>query len=153
MAIGHTICASFFLDLLQGVHDFRVDVFKMAFFEDDADLGPDTTAYSATNECSGTAYPAGGFEITVPAGFPKLNDVAQGVAIGRIALVDFDNLDLKGLHITTRGALVYNSSKSNKAVLVRNFGQAITLTGNRMIVAWPQPDVFSAIIKLSGIVE
>ena len=65
MAITAGMCNSFKLELLQAVHDFDNDVFKAALFTEDATLSPSTTAYSATNEASGSGYTAGGATATV----------------------------------------------------------------------------------------
>ncbi len=150
--ITHTLCASFLLELLKGTHDFVNDTFKLALYEDTASLGPDTTAYTATGECSGTGYTAGGFTLAVASGFPKLNEVADGGTPGRIALLDFDNIS-PTVTINARAALLYNSTKSNKAILVRDFGRTVSKTAETLTITWPQPDVSKAIIKLGGIVE
>lgn len=67
-----TIVKQFPLDLLTGKHDFSSDTFKVALYESAAALDEDTTAYSATNEVSGTAYTAGGATATVSTGYPQL---------------------------------------------------------------------------------
>jgi len=54
MAITQAMCTSFKVDLLDGEHDFGVDTFKIALYTSSATLDATTTAYSVTNETSGT---------------------------------------------------------------------------------------------------
>jgi hypothetical protein len=65
MAITQAMCTSFKVDLLDGEHDFGADTFKIALYTSSATLDATTTAYSATNETSGTGYTAGGNTLTV----------------------------------------------------------------------------------------
>ena len=63
MAITQAMCTSFKKELLTGTHNFTNssgDTFKLALFTSSATLGASTTAYSTTNEASGTGYTAGG---------------------------------------------------------------------------------------------
>jgi len=61
MAITTSLCSSFKQELLVATHNFTAstgDVFKLALYTSSATLGASTTAYSATNEASGTGYTA-----------------------------------------------------------------------------------------------
>jgi len=63
MAITSTLTTSFKTELLTGTHDFTNstgDSFKLALYTSAATLGATTTAYTVTNEASGTNYTAGG---------------------------------------------------------------------------------------------
>ena len=60
MAITQALCNSFKQELLQGLHDLDGHTLKMALFTSSATLDATTTAYSTTNESSGTGYTAGG---------------------------------------------------------------------------------------------
>jgi len=154
MAAKHTLCASFLLELFKGTHDFSSNTFKMALYTESATINVDTTAYTATGECTGTGYTAGGFTLTKATGFPKLNDdVVPGVGIGRIALMTFNNLSITNLTALPRYALIYNASKSNKAVLIRDFGAVLPLVNDNLTVQFPTPSVFDCILKLNGILE
>ena len=67
MAITSAICTSFKQELLVGTHNFTAssgNTFKLALYTSSATLGAGTTAYSATNEVSGTNYTAGGNALT-----------------------------------------------------------------------------------------
>ena len=112
MAITQALCTSFKTEILGGTHDLDTDVLKIALYTSSATLDATTTAYSSTNEVSGTGYTAGG-------------ETVSGATItssGTTAFVDFSDVTWSSSTITARGALIYNSSKSNKAVAVLNFG-------------------------------
>jgi len=97
------LTTSFKREVLLGIHDLDTDVLKIALYTADANLGPDTTVYSATNEVSGTGYTAGGEVL--------LNVVVQqGNGTG---YATFDDPSWPGANFTTRGALIYNYTKVN----------------------------------------
>jgi len=117
---GNFLCTSFKLELLKGVHDFTNgtgDTFKIALYTSSATLDASTTAYSATNEVSGTGYTAGGETLT------NVTPVASGTG----ALVDFGDVTWSASSITARGALIYNSSAPGFVVTMptANISEAI----------------------------
>ena len=141
MAITSAICVSFKDELLEGVHDFTTttgDVFKIALYTSSATLGSTTTAYSATNEASGTGYSAGGATLTN----------VTPVTSGTVAYLDFADASWSTSSITARGALIYNSTNSNKAVAVLDFGADKTSTSGTFTVVFPTADSTNAIIRL-----
>lgn len=143
MAITQAMCTSFKVELLQGVHNFTAstgDVFKLALYTSSATLGASTTAYSATNEVanSGT-YSAGGGTLT------NITPTASGTT----ALTDFDDLSFTSATITARGALIYNSSDSNKAVAVLDFGGDKISTAGTFTIQFPAATSSDAIIRIS----
>jgi len=138
MAITQTTCTSFKVELLTGTHNFSSDTFKVALYTGDATLGADTTAYSATNEVSATGYTAGGNTLTVS---------TTPTSSSTIAYASFANTSWSSA-LTARGALIYNSSKSNKAVAVLDFGADKTSSGT-FTVTFPTADATSAIIRIS----
>jgi hypothetical protein len=136
MAIIQTQCTSFKAELYAGVHDLTTDTLKMALYEASADLGVATTAYTATGEISGAGYTAGGVTLT-------------GVSIGSsggTAWVTFDNPSWTGASFTARGALIYNSSKANRAIAVLDFGADRTTTGT-FTVTLPVASATTALIR------
>ena len=138
MAILQAIATSFKAEILQGIHD-SADTYKIALYTSAATLGATTTAYSATNEVSGTGYTAGG---QVLSGF---NVTTSGIT----AILDFTtDPSWANATITARGALIYNSSKTNKAVYVLDFGSDISSTNGEFTVTFPTPDAVSALIRL-----
>jgi hypothetical protein len=138
MAITQTWTTSFKRQLLLGEHDLDTDVLKIALYTSLATLGPDTTVYSTTNEVSGTGYTAGGLTLTNVT-------VNQG---NGIAYVSFDNPTWAGTSFTTAGALIYNSSKANKAMFVLNFGMNQTTVNENFVLDLPAANPTFALIKL-----
>jgi hypothetical protein len=107
--ITQTATTSFKADLLQGIHDFNTDVFKLALYVATADLGANTTQYGVAGETSGSGYTAGG-------------EVMTGVSVDPAGFVRFENVVWTPAAFTARGALIYNSSKADRAVAVLDFG-------------------------------
>lgn len=126
MAITSAICNSYKQELLEGVHA-STDTYKIALYTDAATLSASTTAYSATNEASGTGYTAGGEEL---AGF------TTGLSTST-AYLTFTDPAWSNATITARGCLIYNSSKSNKAVAVFDFGQNVSSVNGTFTVDFP----------------
>ena len=122
MAIVSGLANSFKLECLQGIHVFGTDTFRLALYTSAANLSKATTAYSTTNEITGTGYTAGGNVAAVTASWPQLN--------GDIAEVEFDLVAWANASFTCRGALLYNASKANRAVGVLNFGNDVGASGS-----------------------
>lgn len=136
MAITTSICNSFKSEVLDGIHA-AADVYKIALYTSSASLDKTTTAYSATNEVSGTGYSAGG---------ATLSGRANAMS-GDVACLDFNDPAWASSTITARGALIYNSSKSNKAVAVFDFGADISTTNGTFTVQLPVADSTHAIVR------
>jgi hypothetical protein len=135
--IAQTICTSFKKQLLLAIHDFSTDTFNIALYTASASLGADTTVYTVTGEITGTGYAAGGIALT-------------GVTVnesGTTAYVGFDNAVWNPAAFTCRGALIYNASKSNKAVAVLDFGADKT-AATQFTVTMPANTSTSALIRL-----
>lgn len=140
MAITQGICYSFKTEVLGGIHDLDNDVIKIALFTDSANLAPSaTTAYSTTNESSGSGYTAGG-------------QVLSGATIsidGGVAIVDFDDAVWTNATVSAAGALIYNSSKANRAIAILSFDGTKTSTDGDFSVLMPAPTASTAIIQLA----
>ena len=137
MSIVQTQTTSFKAELYEGVHNLLVDDIYMALYTANATLDADTTVYSATNEVTGTGYVAGGVQMT-------------GITIqtsGYTAYVNFANVAFNA-SVTARCALIYNASKSNKAIAVLDFGSDKTSTN--FTVTMPQNTATSALIRSSN---
>jgi len=135
MSLSQTLTTSFKQQLLQGVQDFSTDTFYMALYTASADLSATTTVYTATGEVVGTGYTAGGAATTTSV---SVTDTT--------AFVNFSNVVWTAA-LTARGALIYNSSKSNKAVAILDFGADKTST-TTFTVAMPTNSSTSALIRL-----
>ena len=103
-----------------------------------ATIGADTTAFTTSGEASGTAYVSGGFTLTN-------SGVSSG---GTTGFSDFGDAFWNSSSITARGALIYNSSQSNKAVCVLNFGADITSNPDFRI-RFPVNDADTAVIRIT----
>jgi len=144
MAITQAMCTSFKLALLNGEMDFSSDTsqtFKIALYTSSASLDAATTAYSATNEVSGTGYTAGGNTLTVSAGNPQSS--------GTTAFLTIDNTTWATATITARGALIYKSGGSNPAVAVLDLGADKTSTAGDFQIQFPTADASNAIIRIA----
>ena len=143
MAITQAVCTSFKQEILVEGHDFTAttgDTFKIALYSSSATLSASTTAYSATNEVSNSGtYSAGGGSLTS----------VTPTTSGTTALCDFANISFTSATITARGALIYNSSASNKAVVVLDFGGDKTSTSGTFTIAFPAADASNAILRLA----
>lgn len=137
MAIVSAICASFKTELAAGTHVLATDTIKVALYTSSATLDSTTTVYTTTNEVVGTGYSAGGVTLTG-------NAVTTS---GTKTLIDFADASWPGSSFTARGALLYNSSKSNKAIAVLDFGSDKNASGGTLRITWPVPDADNAIIR------
>jgi len=139
MAITQAMCSSFKQQILLGEHDLDTDTIKLALYTSAATLSAATTAYSTSDEVVGTGYTAGGNTLT-----------GASVSLsGTTAYVDFSDTTWTTATITARGALIYNSSKSNKAIAVLDFGADKTSTAGSFTVQFPTNDASSAIVRIS----
>ena len=138
MAISQALCTSFKSELL-GTHDLDTDVIKIALFTSSATLGASTTAYSTTNEVSGTGYTAGG---------NTLSSVVISTD-GTTAIVDCADTTWSSATITANGALIYNSSKSDKAIAVLAFGGDKTSTNGDFTIQFPAAAAATALIRIA----
>ena len=142
MAITQAMCTSFKTQLLTGTHDFTNgtgDTFKIALFTSSATLGAATTAYSTTNETSGTGYTAGGNTLT------NVTPTSSGTT----AFTDFADTTWSSASITARGALIYNSTEADAAVVVLDFGSDKTSTAGDFTIQFPTADASNAIIRIA----
>ena len=139
---GNFMCTSFKKELMTATHNFTNSsghTFKLALFTNAASLGAGTTAYSTSNEASGTGYSAGGNTLT------NVTPTSGGTT----AFTDFADTSFTSSTITARGALIYNSSQSNKAVVVLDFGSDKSSTSGTFSVIFPTADASNAIIRIA----
>jgi len=141
MAITNAICTSFKQELLVGTHNFTNggDTFNLALYTSSATLGASTTAYVTTGESTGTNYSARGAALT------NVTPVTSGTT----AIVDFADLTFGTATVTARGALIFNTSATDKAVCALDFGGDKTSTAGNFTVVFPSPTATGAIIRLA----
>jgi hypothetical protein len=140
MAISAAICNSYKVEIFQGIH-LAADTYMIALFTSAATLGKSTTVYSSTNEvANGGGYATGGIALV---GFTAALDTDT-------AYVDFStDPSWANATITARGALIYNASRSNKAVAVLDFGADKTSTNGTFLVTLPAPAAATALIRIA----
>ena len=143
MAISTALCTSFKQEILVGTHNFTAssgDTFKLALFTSSATLNASTTAFDASdNEVSGTGYSSGGNTLVS----------VTPTTSGTTALCDFNDTTFGSSTITANGALIYNSSDSNKAVCTLAFGGDKTSTSGDFTIQFPTADASNAIIRIA----
>jgi hypothetical protein len=142
MAIIQTLTTSFKVEVAQGLHNFTTgtgDVFKLALYTANADLGTSTTAYTTAGEVSGTNYSAGGIVLT------NITPSFQGTT----SYWSFQNATFTNVTLTTNGALIYNSTNGNRSVAVLNFGVNITKTAQDLVITFPVNDATNAVLRIA----
>lgn len=145
MAITSAVCNSFKTEVLGGIHDLDTDVIKIALIKatPTGTYGASTTNYSSvtgnSDEASGTNYSAGG-------------NTLSGASItldSSTAIVDFSDTVWSSATVSADGALIYNSSKSNRAIAVIDFGGTVTSTAGDFTIQFPVAAAATAIIALT----
>jgi hypothetical protein len=143
MAITQTLTDTFLQDCLDGAQNLGDggDTLKIALYTSSATLGATTSAYTTTNEVSGTGYTAGGATLASQA-------VAYD-ATNQVAFFDAADPAFTTATITARGALIYNNTKSNASIAVLDFGSDFTSTAGTFTVQLPSAAHNTAIIRIS----
>jgi len=143
MAITTALCTSFKKELMEAVHNFKNsggNTFNLALYTSSASLGAGTTAYSNTNEVSGTNYTAKGASLT------RVDPTTSGTT----AFTDFANLTFSNAIVTARGCLIFNESASgDPAVCALDFGGDKTSTAGDFTIQFPTADASNAIIRIA----
>tara|TARA_R100001082_G_scaffold97786_1_gene65743 strand:- start:18 stop:452 length:435 start_codon:yes stop_codon:yes gene_type:complete len=140
---GNFMCTSFKKELLEGVHNFKNSggsTFKLAMYTNSASFTAATTAYTTSNEVSGTGYTAGGASLT------RVDPTTSSTT----AFTDFSDLTFSTATVTARGALIYNDSASgDPTVVVLDFGADKTSTAGDFTIVFPTADASNAIIRIA----
>lgn len=144
MAISQAMCTSFKVGVLNGTFDFSsgtAQTFKIALYTSSATLNATTTAYSATNEATGTGYTAGGNTLTI-----STNPTSSGTT----AYLSFSSTTWSTATVTARGALIYLADGvTNPAVAVLDFGSDKTSTAGDFTINFPTADASNAILRIA----
>tara|TARA_A100001201_G_scaffold117059_1_gene100658 strand:+ start:155 stop:589 length:435 start_codon:yes stop_codon:yes gene_type:complete len=140
---GNFMCTSFKKELMEAKHNFLLsggDTFKLAMYTNSASFDASTTAYTATNEVSGTGYSAGGGTLT------RVDPSSSGTT----AFTTFSDLTFSTATVTARGALIYNDTASgDPTVIVLDFGADKTSTAGDFTIQFPTADASTAIIRIA----
>jgi len=140
---GNFLCTSFKVEILKNVHNFTAasNVFKLALYTNSATLNAATTAYTSSNEITGTNYTAKGQFVTT----------VTPVAIGTTALVDMADEVFSNVTISSvRGALIYNEAATgDPSVCVLDFGADKGASSGDFTIVFPAADASNAIIRIA----
>tara|TARA_R100001460_G_scaffold101074_1_gene144898 strand:+ start:73 stop:504 length:432 start_codon:yes stop_codon:yes gene_type:complete len=143
MAISTAMCTSFKKEILEAVHNFKNSggsTFNLALYTSSASLGASTTAYTTSNEVSGTGYTAKGAALT------RVDPSTSGTT----ALTDFSDLTFSSSSITARGCMIFNDSASgDPSVCTLDFGGDKTSSSGDFTVQFPTADASNAIIRIA----
>lgn len=141
MTIRQGLTTSFKLDMVNGRQNVASDALKIALYTAFADINENTTVYSSDNEISGTGYTAGG---------QALSNVTVNSTSNGIVYVSFSNPVWNPAQFTARGALIYNTTRSNASIAVLDFGSDKTQAGNNTFTVTLPPDTASsALIRIN----
>ena len=143
---GNYMCTSFKQELLTGQHNFTTGqhLFKLAMYTNSASFNAATTAYTTSNEVTGSGYTAGGGNLT------NVTPTTSGTT----ALTDFNDLTFTTATVTARGALIYNTqtnggSNTTDTVVVLDFGSDKTSTAGDFTIQFPTASASDAIIRIA----
>ena len=142
MAITQSMATSFKKELLEGKHNFLAsggNSFKLALYTSSATMGAATTAFTTTNQASGTNYTSGGNALT------NINPASSGTT----AFTDFADLTFGTATITARGCMIYNDTNADRNVAVFDFGGDKTSTAGSFTITFPTADASNAIIRIA----
>ena len=140
---GNFMCTSFKKELMEAKHNFLLsggNTFKLAMYTNSASFDASTTAYTTSNEVSGTGYSAGGGTLT------RIDPSSSGTT----AFTTFSDLTFSTATVTARGALIYNDTASgDPTVIVLDFGADKTSTAGDFTIQFPTADASTAIIRIA----
>ena len=143
MAITQAMCTSFKKELLEAKHNFLLsggDTFKIALYTSSATMSASTTAYSTSDEISGTNYSAKGNTLT------RIDPSSSGTT----ALTDFADTSWSTATFSAMGAMIFNDSVSgDPSVVILDFGALKTATAGTFTIAFPAADSSNAIIRIA----
>ena len=140
---GNFMCTSFKKELMEAKHNFLLsggNTFRMALYDDDSSFTAATTAYTSTDEISGTNYTAKGESLT------RIDPTTSSTT----AYTDFADVAWTTATFSAMGAMIFNDSASgDPSVLILDFGALKTATAGTFTVAFPAADASNAIIRIA----
>lgn len=142
MASTTAICTSFKQELFEALHDFNTaaHAFNWALYTSTATHSASTTAYSVTNEISGTGYTAKGVTNA------NINPTTSGTT----AYVDWLDPTWSTATFTAASTLLFNDTHASDAsVAVWDFGGDQTASGGDFVLQLPAAAAGTAILRLA----
>jgi len=134
--ITHTVTKSHLSDLYAS---YGTDTYKIALYSSTATLNKDTAAYTTDGEVSGAGYTAGGATLVPSSSMLTFDD--------DVLIIDWDDPSWSSASFTARGALIYNSSDSNKSAVVIDFVDDQEVSNDTFTFTFPLPTKETAIIR------
>jgi hypothetical protein len=141
MILGQAQTTTFKLNLLKGLENFFTGspyTYKIALYNALATINSETTAYTTTNEITGTGYVAGGKILVPTTGSDPSNNTAY---------VTFANVTWSPASFTAAGALIYNSN-TNASVAVLSFGGQKTAS-TTFTIEFPAATSTTAVLRIN----
>lgn len=153
-SITTALCATFEQEILEAIHNLTQtsgDTFAMALIKPSpaGTFGRGTTNYSnlGSDEVTGTGYTAGGFAWTAS---QNVTPAVQGDSNSTVTASWSANPTWgPNASIAAAGALIYNTSKGNRAVAVFSFGGTQQVVGGTLVVQLPTNNYQNAIVRLT----
>jgi hypothetical protein len=140
---GNFMCTSFKKELMEAKHNFLNSggsTFQIALYSNSASFTAATTAYTTSNEITGTGYTAKGNSLT------RVDPSTSGTT----ALTDFSDSTWTSSTLTARGALVFNDSASgDPSVIVLDFTADKSSSSGDFTIVFPAADASNAIIRIA----
>ena len=140
---GNFMCTSFKKELMEAKHNFLLsggDTFRMALYDDDSSFTAATTAYTSSDEISGTNYTAKGESLT------RIDPTTSSTT----AYTDFADVAWTTATFSAMGAMIFNDSVSgDPSVIILDFGALKTATAGTFTIAFPAADASNAIIRIA----
>ena len=140
---GNFMCTSFKKELMEAKHNFLLsggNTFQIALYDDSSSFTAATTAYTTSNEISGTNYSAKGNTLT------RIDPSSSGTT----ALTDFADTSWSTATFSAMGAMIFNDSVSgDPSVVILDFGALKTATAGTFTIAFPAADSSNAIIRIA----
>ena len=140
---GNFMCTSFKVELMTATHNFTNstgDTFNIAMYDNSASFTAATTAYTASNEVTGTAYVAKG---------NTLVNVTP-TSTSTTAFTEFGDSTWSSSTITARGAMIFNDTASgDPSVVILDFGSDKSSSSGDFTIVFPTADASSAIIRIA----
>jgi hypothetical protein len=161
MANTQSMCTSFLGELMLAQHQLgastivsrtsltapTTDTVKAALYLASATVNAATTAYSVTNEVSGTGYTAGGVTVT-NATAPTSTNASSTAGVGYWTPSASITYTTVTLATAFDCVLIYNSTQSNKAISVHTFGSQ-TITAGTFTLTMPTNSTTAALLRLA----
>jgi hypothetical protein len=128
---------------MEAKHNFLLsggNTFQIALYDDSSSFTAATTAYTTSNEISGTNYSAKGNTLT------RIDPSSSGTT----ALTDFADTSWSTATFSAMGAMIFNDSASgDPSVVILDFGALKTATAGTFTIAFPAADSSNAIIRIA----